>query len=104
MFVLSTRSQQINAQKVLNFAFVIVTGERPSTNLLILQYATDLSDGLAKMLLKSTDKNLILLKARTEIQSASTIYQAQSSVKNWNWFQGVQHTVPRNKEKRMNDS
>lgn len=78
VFVLSTRSQQINAQKVLNFVFVIVTGERPSTNLLKLQYATDLSDGLAKMLLQSTDKNLILLKARTEIQSASTIYQAQS--------------------------
>lgn len=85
-------------KKVLNFVFVIVTGERPSTNLLILQYATDLSDGLAKMLLQSTDKNLILLKARTEIQSASTIYQAQSSVKNWNWFQGVQHTVPRKKK------
>lgn len=57
-----------------------MTEERPSTDLLKLLHAADLSDGLAKKLRKSADQRLILLKGRIKIQSASPIYQAQSQV------------------------
>lgn len=57
-----------------------MTGERPSAERLKLLYTADLSDGLANKLLKSAVQRLILPKGSIKIQSASSIYQAQSQV------------------------